>query len=128
MIHHRLLPAPYLRWARQQGLPLRPARQSRLCGGDDDDDIAVTLTEPVTGVRYAFDPDTAPQFATIRLAADVQGAAAEDVVFLVDGSPVAKVGYPHEARWTLTPGEHIVQAVLARRPVSSAPAAITVRR
>ncbi len=122
------LPAPYLRWARQQGLPLRPARQSRLCGGDDDDDIAVTLTEPVTGVRYAFDPDTAPQFATIRLAADVQGAAAEDVVFLVDGSPVAKVGYPHEARWTLTPGEHIVQAVLARRPVSSAPAAITVRR
>ena len=124
------LPAPYLRWARQQGLPLRPHRDSRLCGDahDDDDAVSVIVTEPEDGVRYAFDPGTAPEFATIRLSADVDGAADEDVVFLVDGVPVAKVGHPHEARWTLTPGEHVVQAVLARRPVSSRPVTITVRR
>ena len=122
------LPAPYQRWARQQGLPLRPRRESRLCGGHDDDDVSVALTEPADGVRYAFDPGTAPEFATIRLSADVEGAFDEDVVFLVDGVPVAKVGYPHEARWTLVPGQHVVQAVLARRPVSSSSVTINVRR
>ena len=121
------LPPAYRRWARALQLPVKPTRTSRLCGGGSDD-VSVVLTEPEAGVRYAFDPDTPPAFATIRLAAEVEGAADEDVVFLVDGIPVARVGFPHEARWTLSTGEHVVQAVLARRAVTSSAVTIHVRR
>ncbi len=125
------LPPAYARWGRQQGRPLMPLRTSRLCGGGDDDGPpAIALVEPKAGVRYAFDPDTPAAFATIRLAAQVDGTGGginDDVVFLVDGDPVARVPFPHETRWTITPGRHTIQAVLAARSVASAPVVITVR-
>ncbi len=133
------LPSEYQRWARQKHLELAPTRRSRLCGGVDDDVGAavVVLTEPRHGVRYTFDPDTPPEYATVRLAADVEvggrllgagaGGADEQVVFLVDGAPVAQAGFPFEARWTLTPGKHTVQAALLQRPSISEPATIVVR-
>ncbi|HEY1098088.1 MAG TPA: transglycosylase domain-containing protein, partial [Myxococcota bacterium] len=125
------LPDSYRRWAQATGVPLKPQRTSRLCGGRDDD-VTITLAEPEDGLRLAWDPDTPPEFSTIRLVADVDGAASDDVVFLVDDVPVAKVGHPHEARWSITPGVHTIKAVLASRPVStstsSSTATITVRR
>jgi penicillin-binding protein 1C len=123
------LPPEYERWARQKRMPLAPVRTSRLCGGDVDAGgaLSVTLTEPRDGVRYTFDPDTPPEFATVRLAADVDGGVDEEVVFLVDGTPVAHVGHPFEARWTLSPGRHMVQAALVRRGQISAPSTIVVR-
>lgn len=116
-------------WARQTGQKLLPTAESPLCGGGPthSDEVSVTVVEPRAGVRYTYDPDTPPEFATIRLRADVEPAD-EDVVFLVDGTPVAKVGWPHETRWTVTPGTHVVQAAFARRAEVSAPVAITVRR
>lgn len=132
VVKHRVLtalPADYQRWARQKHLALVPTRVSRLCGGDVDNGIAeVVLTEPRDGVRYTFDPDTPPEYATVRLAADVDGGADEQVVFLVDGTPVAQAAFPFEARWTLTPGRHVVQAALLRRSSSSTPATIVVRQ
>ncbi len=121
------LPADYHRWARAQRLPLRPARRSRLCGDLDDDDITIVLTEPQDGVRYAFDPDTPPEYATIRLAADVAGTE-DDVVFLVDDTPVAQVPWPYETRWTLTPGNHRIRAVLAQHRTASNAVGIAVHR
>lgn len=122
------LPAIYGAWARQQHVELLPEEESPLCGGRPafSDDAAVALVEPRGGVRYTFDPDTPPEFATIRLRADVEPRS-EEIVFLVDGTPVAKVGWPHEARWTLTPGKHTIQAAFARRAEASEPVAITVR-
>lgn len=125
------VPPAYERWGRQQGIPLMPSRDSRLCGGaHDEGPLSVAVVEPQSGVRYAFDPDTPADFATIRLAARVDGGSGgvdNDVVFLVDGEPVARVGHPHEARWTITPGRHTIQAVLAARSVASSPVVITVR-
>jgi penicillin-binding protein 1C len=125
------LPPAYARWGRQQGRPLMPLRTSRWCGGDDEHGPpAIALVEPKAGVRYAFDPDTPAAFATIRLAAQVDGTGGgvnDDVVFLVDGDPVARVPFPHETRWTITPGRHTIQAVLAAQSVASAPVVITVR-
>ncbi len=119
----------YAPWAREQHMEVLPEDESPLCGGHPKltDDVAVALVEPRSGVKYTWDPDTPAEFATIRLRADVEPRS-EDVVFLVDGSPVAEVGYPHEVRWTLTPGKHVIQAVFARRAEASAPAVITVRR
>jgi penicillin-binding protein 1C len=121
------LPPQYERWARQRHLRLAPHDTSRLCGGGSDGATQVALLEPQNGVRYVFDPDTPPAFATVRLAADVRGGSDEDVVFLVDDEPVARVGAPWEARWTLSPGRHKVMAVLARAGTASAPATIVVR-
>lgn len=122
------LPSIYGPWARQQQVQLLPEEESPLCGGGPavGDDALVALVEPRGGVRYTWDPDTPAEFATIRLRADVEPRS-EEIVFLVDGTPVAKVGYPHEARWTLTPGRHTIQAAFARRAEASAPVAITVR-
>jgi penicillin-binding protein 1C len=119
----------YAPWAREQHMEMLPEDESPLCGGHPklSDDVAVELIEPRAGVKYTWDPDTPPEFATIRLRADVEPRS-EQVVFLVDGSPVAEVGYPHEARWTLTPGKHVIQAAFARRQEASAPVTITVRQ
>ena len=123
------LPPTYQRWARQKRLTLAPTKASRLCGGEVESAVVeVVLTEPRDGVRYTFDPDTPPEYATVRLAADVEGGVDEEVVFLVDGTPVATAGFPFEARWTLTPGRHTIQAALVRRPSTSSPATILVRR
>jgi penicillin-binding protein 1C len=58
-------------------------------------------------------------------AAAVQPAT-EEVVWLVDGQPVARVGYPHEARWSLTPGPHVIRAALAGGRELSSPVRIVV--
>lgn len=122
------LPDVFAAWARQQHIDVLPEDESPLCGGMPKivEDAEVALVEPRAGVKFTWDPDTPPEFATIRLRADVEPRS-EEVVFLVDGSPVAKVGYPHEARWTLTPGTHTIQAALARRAEASEPVSIVVR-
>jgi penicillin-binding protein 1C len=121
------LPPAYDRWARQKRLVMKPHTVSRLCGGGSDGATQVALVEPEEGTRFVFDPDTPPEFATVRLAADVRGGSDEDVVFLVDDVPVARVGAPWEARWTLAPGRHVVRAVLARVGTVSPAVTIVVR-
>jgi penicillin-binding protein 1C len=85
----------------------------------------VSIREPRTAARYLFDPDTPREFATVRLSAAVTPAT-EDVVWLVDGQPVAQVGYPHEARWPLAPGKHVIRAALAHGGEASAPVTVVV--
>lgn len=122
------LPPEYARFVRQQGLTPLPARTSRLCGGGDGSPARVTLLEPHDGIRYVFDPDTAAEHATIRLRAAVEGdTVSDDLVFLVDGEAVALTQPPHEVRWSLTPGRHTIQAVLAHGAASSDPVTIVVR-
>jgi len=122
------LPPAYARWAREQRLAVAPHDTSRLCGGGSDGATRVALVEPKDGLRLHFDPDTPPEFTTVRLSAQVMGGSDEDVVFLVDDEPVARVGAPWEVRWTLQPGRHTVMAVLARAGTLSAPATILVRK
>jgi hypothetical protein len=58
----------------------------------------------------------------------VKGGSDDDVVFLVDDTPVARVGPPWEARWTLAPGRHTVVAVLVGAGTASSPVSFVVRR
>jgi hypothetical protein len=48
------------------------------------------------------------------------------VVWLVDGVPVATVGWPYELRWSPVPGRHVVVAALAHQAVASAPVQVIV--
>jgi penicillin-binding protein 1C len=119
------LPEVYATWARKQRLAIAPTAESPLCPTSDPSRRSVRIREPATASRYLFDPDTPKELATLRLAAAVQPAT-EEVVWLVDGTPVARVGYPHEARWSLTPGTHVIRAVIAGGREASAPVRIVV--
>lgn len=119
------LPEVYGPWARRQRLALAPLLESPLCPTRDPSVRAVRIREPAPASRFLFDPDTPRELSTVRLSAAVQPAT-EEVVWLVDGAPVARVGYPHEARWPLTPGSHVIRAVMAGGREASAPVRITV--
>jgi hypothetical protein len=86
---------------------------------------SIAITEPRDGGRYLWDPDTPPDSASIRLAARVQPAD-EEIVWLVDGVPVGRVGWPHTLRWPLQPGRHVIEARMARTSDASRPVRVTV--
>ncbi|MBL8919156.1 MAG: penicillin-binding protein 1C [Myxococcaceae bacterium] len=119
------LPEVYAPWARKQRLSIAPTAESPLCPTSDPAVRTVRIREPAPASRYLFDPDTPRELSTVRLAAAVQPAT-EEVVWLVDGAPVARVGYPHEARWPIAPGVHVIRAVLAGGREVSAPVRIVV--
>jgi len=120
------LPDTYSKWARGQHLELAPKLESPLCGGwREEKPPAVKISAPTNYSRYLWDPDTPAEYSTIRLAADVTPKD-EDIIWIVDGIPVAKVGYPHEYRWSLEPGVHKIKAALAQRPAISSPVTVVV--
>jgi len=118
------LPERYAGWARAQRLAVAPLRESPLCPRPDAP-AQVALLEPRPNARFLVDPEAPPDLSTIRFAARV-APADEPVTFLVDGVPVATVGYPHEFRWPAARGAHVVSAALARRPAESRPVRIVV--
>ena len=118
------LPPRYAAWARTQRLEIAPLQHSPLCPGGEEA-AAVAIVEPRSGTRYLWDPDTPAEAAAIRLAARATPAD-EQVVWIVDGTPVGTVSWPHELRWTPAPGRHVIVAALARQAVSSAPVQVIV--
>ncbi len=75
--------------------------------------------------RYLFDPETPREIAGVRLSAKVT-TSTEDVGWLVDGRPVGKVAWPHELRFALSPGTHVIRAALAHGAEISAPVTVVV--
>jgi len=121
------LPERYEAWAERRRLELAPRRYSRLCPESlGEIKPRVAITEPRPNSRYLWDPDTPEDFSAIRLAARVEPAD-EEIVWLVDGEPVAKVGYPHSIRWPLRPGRHTLEARMARSAEGSKPITVVVK-
>jgi penicillin-binding protein 1C len=119
------LPHEYRDWARGQRIELAPERYSPLCPLNTTLHPSVTVREPRDRARFLFDPDTPDEAAGIRLAAEVQPAE-EEIVWIVDGSPVARVGYPFELRLPLKPGNHTIRAAMAQSDTASRPVTVTV--
>jgi penicillin-binding protein 1C len=120
------LPVQYEPWARTQHLELAPKTVSPFCGGRPAElKPSVAIDEPKDQSRYFWDPDTPEEFSTIRLAANVWPRT-EEIVWVIDGVPVAKVGYPHEFRWPLVKGKHTIEAAMLNRPKSSRPVTVVV--
>jgi penicillin-binding protein 1C len=120
------LPGLYEGWARTQHLELAPTETSPFC--PDPGVIPtpkVTIREPHDRARFLWDPDSTPEASGVLLSAHV-APSTEDVVWIVDGRPVAQVGFPHEYRLTLTPGLHTIVAALAHSDVASRPITIAV--
>ena len=120
------LPEDYTQWARHQHLDLAPPRDSPLCPSHPEPvEPRVTIREPRGPVRLLYDPDTPASSSTLRLVADVTPNT-EPIVWLVDGVPVATVGWPYEYRWSLRPGQHTITAALARLHQVSPPVTVLV--
>lgn len=115
----------YAEWAQRQRLELAPAQVSPLCEGAPPVEPKIAIREPKTKARYLYDPDTPREYSTVRLSAAVTPAN-EEIVWLVDGTPIAKVGWPHEARVSLLPGSHLIRAAFARRAEVSRPVTVIV--
>ena len=121
------LPPVYESWARTQHLQLAPDSTSPLCP-EPGELLApsVAIREPHDRARYLWDPETpAAEASGIRLSARVTPAG-EQVVWLVDGRPVAQVAYPHEYRLNLAPGAHTIIAAMAGSDVRSKAVTVTV--
>jgi penicillin-binding protein 1C len=119
------LPETYAPWARRQGLAIAPTAESPLCPTSFSAERRVTIREPRSMSRFLFDPDTPPELSTVRLSASVTPMT-EEIVWLVDNEPIARVGYPHEVRWPLRPGQHTIRARLAHSGDVSPPVTIVV--
>jgi penicillin-binding protein 1C len=120
------LPATYAAWARERHLDVAPLTPSPLCGAAAGDEvIRVSIVEPRPGTRLLYDPDAAPESAGVKLEASVQPSG-EEVVWDVDGVPIARVGPPYIVRQTLTPGKHTVVARLARLSEASRPVIVDI--
>jgi penicillin-binding protein 1C len=120
------LPEIYAAWARERHLELVPRRPSPLCGVPVSDDLVkITITEPRSLGRYLFDPDTPADSSALRFSARVEPPG-EELVWEVDGVPVARTMYPYSIRHTLDPGHHTITARLARRSESSRPVMVDV--
>lgn len=118
------LPERYTRWARTAHLDVAPTGESPLCHFGPEGAPRVRIEEPRNQVELVFDPETPAELSTLRLSAKVTPLDAE-LVWLVDGEPVAKVRYPFDYRWPIRPGTHVISATLANEAVHSGP--VTVR-
>jgi penicillin-binding protein 1C len=87
----------------------------------------VSLSSPVDGARVLIDPDTPARFQTLALRASVSPSVPE-IVWLVDGVEFARVPYPYEARWPISPGRHRISARFPRAFVESKEVSVTVSR
>ena len=120
------LPDEYTQWARRQHLEVAPRRDSPLCPSPLlDTEPQVAIREPRGLVRLLYDPDTPASASTLRLVADVTPNT-ESIVWMVDGVPVATVGWPHEFRWSPSPGQHVITAAMVHRPRVSQPLTVVV--
>jgi penicillin-binding protein 1C len=110
--------APFAAWARTAGRDLAPREQTPLCAGArarDPNGAAVATLHigyPHDGARFVVDPDRPRAQQTLAVRIDAP-AAIDRVELFVDGRPIARVGAPFVASWTITPGDHVLVAQAA---------------
>ncbi len=123
---YTLYPAEADAWARGQDIPQPPTAYSPLCPGQGDAAAvsqergssssasrSLVLTSPDQGARYRLSPEVPRTMQQIVVAArPADGVSLRQVTLLVDGRPLATLtGPPYTARWSMTVGTHVFQAV-----------------
>jgi penicillin-binding protein 1C len=88
-------------------------------------EASVSLTSPVDGTRVVVDPEIPARFQTLALRATVTPPVPE-IVWYVDGKEFARVGFPYEARWPISPGPHQFSAGFPRAFVRSSTSRVVV--
>ena len=109
------------RAAAEQASAWPPGGRVALAGGP----TRLRITSPENGARLLRDPETPADLNTVALRAVVDPPVNE-VVWYVDGLPVATAAYPYTARWRLQPGEHTFQVRLGSGASASRRVLVTV--
>jgi len=107
--------------AAEPGSAWPPGGRVALAGGP----TRLRITSPENGARLLRDPETPAALNTVALRAVVDPPVNE-VVWYVDGLPVATAVYPYTARWRLQPGEHTFQVRLGSGAGASRSVQVTV--
>lgn len=86
----------------------------------EDRTLALRVVSPPDGLRVLPDPEVPPDQATLALEVEVQGDVAQ-VLWTVDGVPLALVDPPFTARWPVRSGTHRIEARVPDTSVRSEP-------
>lgn len=114
------LPARYDAWTSRHDLPTaRPALATT-------DVVSLDILSPADATVVMADPDVPTDRSTLRLSAAVEPRV-DEVVWWVDGTPFATVGYPYTVRWPIRPGRHTFSVQAANRPEHSRPVHVDAR-
>jgi penicillin-binding protein 1C len=114
-----VLPAIYALWGARHGYGDMPVE------AEPAGETALSITYPHGGSRYFLDPDTPARFQTLSLEASVSPRV-RAVEWRVDGKPLQRSPFPYSARLPLTPGRHVIQAVVPGTGEASGPVSISV--
>lgn len=120
------LPPRYADWMRHAGLEPPPGAAGSDPGLLEDRTPRIRVVSPRPGTQIVIDPDAPPEASTLRLQATVDPPV-EQVVWFVDGQPVAVAEPPYVTRWPLRPGAHWIEARLPFSDVRSAPVRVLTR-
>ncbi len=117
-------PPLYRDWAAAEGLLAEtgaaPARDDDGPRIDPTRGAPLAVTAPSDGDAFMLVPDLPRRFQSLELRCAIRGAPRE-VIWIVDGSEVARVASPYAARWPLSPGVHRIETLagsLRSRPVT----------
>jgi penicillin-binding protein 1C len=119
-----VLPPIYAAWAESSGWQAPPTKGSPFCPPRGTDGGAVAVSFPLAGDVFVIEPGYDRRTQTLPLAASIDPPE-DEVTWIVDGSPVAKVAWPYRADWPLAPGRH--EVAVAAGGVRSAPVTFEVR-
>lgn len=119
-----LLPPRYAAWLTQQGLA--PPLPASLSQGAHHPELGSVLARPPRlrilfphdGARLLPDPEAPPGASSLRLQAAVDPPVPE-VLWLLNGQPLALASYPYAVRWPLVAGQHQLEAVIPFTPIRS---------
>lgn len=117
------LPDRYAAWMDQRGLrrpPYRkPARRPAQAVS------RVDIITPLDGTEVIRDPEAPGGVTTLALQAEAPPNV--QVLWTIDGTPVAVSEAPHSLRWPVTAGAHTILASVALTDIEAAPVRIVVR-
>ena len=104
-----------------------PSARGPESGAEQEETPHISIESPRDRARFLWDPETPSEAGTLRLSAEVSPPEGE-IVWIVDGVPLVKVGYPFEARWPLSPGPHTIAAAMVQRQEMSQPVRVFVQK
>ncbi|MBV8199368.1 MAG: hypothetical protein JOZ15_01980, partial [Acidobacteria bacterium] len=107
--------------AAEPAASMPPGGRVALAGGP----TRLRITSPENGARLLRDPETPAALNTLALRAVIDPPV-DEVVWYVDGLPLATAAYPYAARWRLQPGEHTFQVRLGSGGGASRPVQVIV--
>lgn len=116
------LPDRYAAWMTQRGLRRTPFRRPIMKAQAHP---TVQILEPLNGSEVIRDPEAPAGVTTLALRAAAPPDA--QVLWTIDGAPIAVSEAPHTLRWPMTEGAHTILARIALTDVEARPVQIVVR-